>query len=380
MTETEYAALHRRLWQLVAEYDEILSTGSAELAERLIERLRQDGWGIGPETAAALNAYFEEVEQTLRDGIRSATRLGSPTAMRDALVARLTEEAFVRRWDDGKNLSTRLWDFRQGTTAGLGRVLADGARTGRSIGALVYDLQREIEAVGSTFEIRHTNFDDWAMELADAAKAVIKNPKAADHWRRTVNQVRHHLDELADSGTRHAAETAFKRILQAVEAGQTEILSDAVYWWQYDKQLYLLKRIARTEMATAQHRAVIVSTEEDPDVIGYHWRLSSSHPEPDICDYYAGIEMGLGRGVWPKDQVPRHKAHPHCMCLLVPRVTPVKDKGALTYAEFITGMATERRAKLLPKWAQEAIRNGTPLAQLIRPDGLGLVTQKEVAL
>jgi hypothetical protein len=58
------------------------------------------------------------------------------------------------------------------------------------------------------------------------------------------------------------------------------------------------------------HNAVIDSTHDDSTIIGYQWRLSGSHKIFDICDYYANIDMGLGKGVWTKDAVPRHKAHP----------------------------------------------------------------------
>jgi hypothetical protein len=130
-------------------------------------------------------------------------------------------------------------------------------------------------------------------------------------------------------------------------------------------------------MATAAHRAVISSTESDDSIIGYQWRLSASHPATDICDYYANIEMGLGKGVWTKEAVPHHKAHPHCMCLLIPRVTPIAQKGSKNYAEFIANTTPERRNQLLPKWASEAVDNGIDMKKLINSDGQGLISKKE---
>jgi hypothetical protein len=121
---------------------------------------------------------------------------------------------------------------------------------------------------------------------------------------------------------------------------------------------------------------VIDDTHNNPGIIGYQWRLSASHPRPDICDFYANIEMGLGKGVWTKESVPHHKAHPHCMCLLIPRATAIPYKGAQDYALFIKSVSPERRAQLLPKWAQEAAAAGIPLTQLIRADGLGLITKR----
>lgn len=374
---TDYTDLHRRLWQLIHEMDGRLEGGARATAAKLIEQLAAEGYQAGPDTQAELTAYLDSIDTTLRAGIAAAIPLGSPVAMGDALISRLTEEAFTRTWQDGKNLSTRIWQFKGDTRRGFTAILQQAARTGRGAGNVVYDMQRAIEARGARFQIVNRELDDWASLLAEAGKAAIHNKEARQAWASTVSQVRAHINNLAETGTRHAAEVAFAKIRAAVAAGEQELIGDALYWWFYDKQLFLLKRIARTEMATAQHRAVIASSIDDSDIIGFQWRLSSSHPEPDICDYYAGIEMGLGRGVWPKDQVPDHKAHPHCMCSLIPRVTKVKDKGAVNYVDFIQGVTPERQAALLPVWARDARKQGLDLAQLIRPDGLGLITKTE---
>ena len=37
-----------------------------------------------------------------------------------------------------------------------------------------------------------------------------------------------------------------------------------------------------------------------------------------MCDVYASVDYGLGRGVWPKEKVPKRKPHPHCLCYLIP--------------------------------------------------------------
>lgn len=375
--ESDYDQLHASLWALVAAMDGRIERTAQAVVDKLIASLKAEGYEAGPETRAALTAYLESTDATLLTAIRSAIPLGSPAPMGDAVISRLATQAFEERWPDGLRLSDRLWKFKTGTERGFFGVLQEGARTGRSTGGLVYDLQRQIEARGARFDLAQTELEDWATLLADAGRAAIHNPSARESWYRTVAQVREHLNKLSDTGTRQAAEVAFKRIRTAVAGGQEALINEAVQWWMYDKQLSFLKRIARTEMATAQHRAVIASAIDDPDIIGFHWQLSSSHPRPDICDYYAGIDMGLGKGVWTKEAVPKHKAHPHCMCKLSPRVSKVKQPGALNYAEFIQGVTPERRAQLLPAWAREAQQRGVELPALIRPDGLGLISKAD---
>lgn len=373
----DYEALNQRLWQLVAEHDRELTDGAKITVALLIGKLRAEGFQIGPETSTALAAHFDAVEHSLRTGIQAATRLGSPAPMRDETVARLTQAAFTRTWDDGKNLSTRLWQFRQDTTTGLGKILADGARMGRAVGGLVYDLQRRIEAKGTRFEIVHTALDDWMLDLAGTGKALIKDKVGRATWNKALGEAEARIAGLARTGTRHAAEVAVGKIKAAVEAGQAKLLEDALYWWNYDKQLYYLKRISRSELATAQHRGVIDSTVEDEDIIGYQWRLGGSHPHADICDFYASVDMGLGRGVFTKRAVPPNKPHPHCMCLLIPRVTKIKRAGSHDYAEFLDGLPLAQRQQILPAWAQTAHARGIDYRDLMLPDGMGLISREQ---
>jgi len=67
-------------------------------------------------------------------------------------------------------------------------------------------------------------------------------------------------------------------------------------------------------------KATVELTKDEEEIVGYQWRLSRSHPRADICDVYASVDYGLGRGVHPKGKLPRLPAHPHCMCYLVPIV------------------------------------------------------------
>ncbi|WP_024296653.1 hypothetical protein [Methylomicrobium lacus] len=263
------------------------------------------------------------------------------------------------------------------TRDGLTQVLRDAIRQGKSANQTIYDMQRQIEraAGGEKFKIVEKYREDWVTELWQSAQTLIHDPKAKTQWAATVADIKKHIDQLEVAGTRRAAERLFDKMREAVKQGNADMAAKAVHWWIYDKQLYHLKRIARTEMATAGHRAVIDDTQNNDGIIGYQWRLSASHPRPDICDYYANIEMGLGKGVFTKESVPRHKAHPHCMCLLIPRATPIPRKGSQNYAEFIRGVAPERREQLLPKWAQEAMSSGVPMERLMRADGMGLLTK-----
>lgn len=73
-------------------------------------------------------------------------------------------------------------------------------------------------------------------------------------------------------------------------------------------------RLAVTEMQHAYHEASLLANRVTPSYRGGFWRLSNSHPLPDICDEYA--RRG-GDGFWEKGHEPT-KPHPWCRCVLVP--------------------------------------------------------------
>ena len=378
----DYPELYRHLAQEIIKQDGKLETDAATFVNQLIQRLRAEGWQIGPESEAELTAYLNSVQTGIKSGIIQALTVASAhSTLQSEDISRMAEAAFSQHWQDGNALSDRLWKFNRDTRASLADVLQKGIRQGASVNRVVMDMQRTIERAnaGQLFKIVERQQEDWVKDLHAAAQTLIFNPKAKAQWEAAVDEVNDRIIMLRETGTRHAAERVLSQVKKAVEKGSEDLLDNAVRWWVYDKQLFHLKRIARTEMATAAHRAVIASTVEDEDIIGYQWRLSSTHPRPDICDYYASIDMGLGKGVWTKDAVPHHKAHPHCMCLLIPRVTPIKSRGNTNYREFIEHVTPEQRQQLLPKWAQHLHGLGIPLDNLVRPDGMGLISKASLA-
>jgi hypothetical protein len=378
MTTADYEELYRRLWRAVIEREGKISDGTEIFIQSFLAQLKNEGYQFGPGAEAELAAYLGGIDDWIRAGIGSAITTMAGARLADEALAKLTEAAFVRRWPDGLSLSQRLWRFSADTRQGLTGVLQAGARSGRAVNAVVYVLQRAIEAKGARFEIAHQELEDWTTLLAEAGKTLIKNPETRRSWDFTVSEVRRHLDKLSDQGTRHAAETAFQAIRKAVADGNAELIDGAVKWWMYDKQLFFLKRIARTEMADAGHNAVIDASLDDADVVGYWWRLSASHPRPDICDVHASVELGLGKGVFPKDSVPRHKAHPHCMCLLIPRVTRRRTQGSIGLAEFAAKLPEDKRKAFIPRWVDALLAQGVPINELLRPDGLWFVSRQEV--
>jgi len=48
-------------------------------------------------------------------------------------------------------------------------------------------------------------------------------------------------------------------------------VDEAVRWYMYEKQLYNLKRITRTETARILNTAIVESYKDNPFVVGFKW-------------------------------------------------------------------------------------------------------------
>lgn len=84
---------------------------------------------------------------------------------------------------------------------------------------------------------------------------------------------------------------------------------------------YNAMRLARTEINTAHREGGIRAVTKPDGTLRDHvqaigWRLSMSHPEPDICDVWASQDIdGLGPGNYLPQNVPVD--HPHGLCFIV---------------------------------------------------------------
>jgi hypothetical protein len=85
---------------------------------------------------------------------------------------------------------------------------------------------------------------------------------------------------------------------------------------------YDAMRIARTEINSAYTEASVQGCVDPATgqiktyIHAVGWRLSSSHPEPDICDIWAAHDEGLGAGNYMPAGIPGD--HPHGLCFTVP--------------------------------------------------------------
>lgn len=95
---------------------------------------------------------------------------------------------------------------------------------------------------------------------------------------------------------------------------------------------YASMRLARTEINNAHHTTTVRMAQDKPWVTGFKWNLSGSHTKPDECNEYAERNVGLGVGVFNKEDVPS-KPHPQCLCYL----THIQDEDDVFVNKMVGG-------------------------------------------
>lgn len=114
------------------------------------------------------------------------------------------------------------------------------------------------------------------------------------------------IDQFIADGIRNGdgALLLAKRLEQFLTPGRAEVRTNKPYGTDAS---YDAMRLARTEITAAFGRATMAAGRANPYVTGMWWKLSPSHPKPDICDTYeAGSPWALGA-------LPDYPAHPQCV-------------------------------------------------------------------
>ena len=361
----------------LSEWEEIEKDFS-EKTDKLIDRLREQNYQIDKQTEELLRKLAEELYHKTTALITHVVDAVNKTAklQKDALALKIAEEVINHRWDDGLKLSERFWDFSQQAIARLKNTIMEGIRYDNGVKVLMYKLQYTIEALeGQEFAVvLKEQLPKWLKEFEQSTKGLLVNAESRQAWEKIKRKAEKYIERRSKEGTYYAGKQLLKEIEKALQEGKMELVDKAVRWWIYDKQLYRLKTIAWTETAHAYMKATVELTKDEEEVVGYQWRLSRSHPRADICDVYANVDYGLGRGVHPKDKLPKLPAHPHCMCYLLPIV---RRKGMEEREKpIIPEKALESWA---PKWLKEyAKENGLSLADLFNFEEGRFLRRREI--
>jgi len=132
---------------------------------------------------------------------------------------------------------------------------------------------------------------------------------------------------------------------------------------------YDAMRLAVTELNTAFHEGTILANRAIPSYQGILWRLSHSHPRPDICDWLATYNGGF----WPRGDEPE-RPHPWCRCVVLPaHEDPVAFARRLR--EWVNNPASHPD---LEQW-YNGVREWLPRPTTVRPVAVGAVRSRLLA-
>ncbi|GAB6066003.1 hypothetical protein JCM9492_10950 [Aquifex pyrophilus] len=307
-------------WELLRQiFLEILNElleEEEEKAEEFLQKL------LETQDATILPTEFtSELISLLLSKIAQTVQVYSELTGKD--LQSVVEEVVNEVYPDGLNLSQRLWKWDAETRQGIANIIALGARARRSAMAIAYEIESYLTLRG---EFDNALREKWIEELRQALSLNVRSPKDRRRLERLLKRLERSLSRV--KGERYTERKIFiQKLKKALEKENERLLRRSLEHFIRRETLSRIQRITATELANTFHKVQIRATEGDRHLVGYRWRLSRAHPKPDICDVYANVDFGLGRGVWPKEKVPRRKPHPHCLCFLVPIYKREKEQA-----------------------------------------------------
>lgn len=216
--------------------------------------------------------------------------------------------------------SARLRARTDETVARIARTIEDGLRTRESAIGLV----RKVASVDSSRITLAGYVEDVVVALETQS---FEDPRERARILGAVRSAASRLGSGYDD--ERTIRGAVDRLVGAIERADVTATAEAVEGYIARRYRYEVGRIIRTEGMRAFARSAMDRIRSTPGVYAYEWRLSPSHPEPDICDVFARADLhGLGPGVYPVGNGPVAPAHPNCTCVMVPKITPESIRAA----------------------------------------------------
>ena len=158
-------------------------------------------------------------------------------------------------------------------------------------------------------------------------------------------------------------QTAMKELNKAVVDQNEKAINRAMKTILEERSRYYANRIAVTENQRAKSLSNAKDMLEDEDIEFVRYEMSSTHKIFDICDYYANLDVGYGKGIVPKDEMVSIPLHPHCRCKYVPKYKEVKKHKVGNQMDKFTD---EQQRDILGSWDNLAdYKSGTPLVDVM---------------
>lgn len=316
------------------------------------------GYGILPEVLASPEGIKSKIlqEPWLPDKIPLSERLhGTNKVIQQDILD--TVQSSIRQQKSLTELARNLYTgYGYGTKSGRvslritdsGNILKEKTVTGKDT-------------------LNQSDLPEYLERLRSAAQKVSAGDREAlRQFNQAVKQAAKQINLNAKyQSPNRALKASYLSVVDAAKELNDKAMDRAVRVAIEERTRYYAERIARTESARSYFEGTMVKHQNDSDVVGYRWLLSSRHAELpfDICDVYANADFGLGRGVFLKDKLPKIPVHPHCMCSVVPVfVDEMPDHARFDYRkadDYIQSLPEEHKKALLGVNGVRAYKGGT---------------------
>lgn len=299
-------------------------------ARALLRRVLKRYYAASKWTRRALSEMIEEelsrynkrvqkiIEPMIYDELRSAFK-GEPLPEVVPTKAQLSEMLYKNAKDAAAVATKILWDAQKS-------------------GATVQELAMRL-------------YEGYGFRDKEVLEVKKKLPKYLERHlsKRTVqNILERRVSKLRTSPLR----AAYRRVVKAVELESDTALRTATRVAIEERARYYATRIARTEEARSYNLANSKRLLEDDEIELVRYKMSTLHPMTDICDYYASLDVGYGKGVVPKSEMISLPLHPHCRCHYVPYYHKTKRKGVKDpERETLQEFSDEEQRAILGGWS-----------------------------
>lgn len=380
MANIDRERFNQKIVQLVDGFAAQYKKRAAEVADKVYQLLQQ-----GVDIDKAINQTLKEFNflpkawDDMANSLVEAACYGYgilPSAIVNSapVKTKLLEESWA---PDKMNLSTRL----HGNSQEMRRNIVDSIKSSMKAQKSFVGMARELyDGYGYGKVINQGELPKYLeklMELEKSARHAAQDTKIFKEFQYQLRVSKGQIERLAtNNAPTKALRSAYQKVVDAAESMSNSALERAVRVAIEEKSRYHAERIARTEISRAWYDGYIAKHQEDDDVIGYQWLLSSRHSIFDQCDVAANADFGLGKGIYPKDKVPTIPRHPHCMCQLVPIYEGELPEGAKFHPskakKYIDSLTEGQKVELFGRDGLVAYKRGHDWQGLLRGwDGFG---------
>lgn len=252
----------------------------------------------------------DKLKELIENVLLSAVKVGNGKTPPKSKVQRIINKAMNKPWpDDEVSLKKRIKQLSSDT---------------------IYEIRRStMTTVGNLnqVDIKIKNIEKLILQTSVDVRKVKEECRAlrtvvglATHGDRNVSkdlyQQAERLIRALNGDSIKARTLAMKNLRYTVSQVWEYALPNALELAFKGKAAYRAERIARTEASRLYYESFIAKHQGNPDVVAYQWLLSPRHRIFDQCDVCANINIGYGKGIYPKNLIPSIPRHPHCMCMI----------------------------------------------------------------